>query len=185
MKHSLLKSIALLAMLFTATLLHAHDFEAINDDGVTIFYNIISTTDRTCEVTYKGTSYFNIDDYNNNIKIPETVIYSSIVFKVIRVGDRAFSYCSNLTSVTIPNSVTTIGSCAFNNTSLTSVTIPNSVTSIEVCAFFECKLLTSVTIPNSVTSIGYEAFEGCRSLTSVTIPNSVSRIGYDTFNGCI
>ncbi|WP_415579135.1 leucine-rich repeat domain-containing protein, partial [Flavobacterium psychrophilum] len=73
-----------------------------------------------------------------------------------------------LTSVTIPNSVTTIGNGAFFNCSgLTSVTIPNSVTNIEDEAFGECSGLTSVTIPNSVTNIGDEAFGGCSSLRTV------------------
>ena len=79
-----------------------------------------------------------------------------------------YSGCSNLTSVTIPNSVTSIGNSAFAFCSnLTSVTIPNSVTSIGGYAFQRCSSLTSVTIPNSVTSIGDYAFSGCSSLTSI------------------
>nr|MCR5818357.1 leucine-rich repeat domain-containing protein [Prevotella sp.] len=64
---------------------------------------------------------------------------------------------------------------------LTSVTIPNSVTSIGDQAFYNCSGLASVTIPNSVTSIGSHAFHGCRGLTSVTIPNSVTSIGSGAF----
>jgi len=67
---------------------------------------------------------------------------------------------------------------------LTSVTIPNSVTSIGENAFTGCEGLTSVTIPNSVTSIGDYAFSGCEGLTSVTIGNSVSSIGDDAFFDC-
>ena len=97
----------------------------------------------------------------------------------------AFSGCSGLTSVTIPNSVTSIGGSAFYCCSgLTSVTIPNSVTSIGYATFYECYSLTSVTIGNSVTSIGVSAFFGCYRLTSVTIPNSVTTIGKGAFNGC-
>ena len=97
----------------------------------------------------------------------------------------AFWGCSSLTSVTIPNSVTRIGSSAFSDcSSLKSVTIPNSVTSIGECAFSGCKSLTSVTIPNSVTSIGYAAFDGCESLTFVTILNGVTSIGDRAFYGC-
>ena len=99
--------------------------------------------------------------------------------------DKAFNYCGGLTSVTISNSVTSIGSSAFEGCSgLTSVTIPNSVTSISDNAFEGCSCLTSVTIPNSVTSIGSSAFEGCSGLTSVTIPNSVTSIDWSAFQNC-
>ena len=104
---------------------------------------------------------------------------------VTTIGSYAFDDCSNLTSVTIPNSVTTIGKYAFSDCSgLTSVTIGNSVTTIGGHAFSGCSGLTSVTIPNSVTTIGEYAFEFCSGLTSVTIPNSVTTIGESAFSGC-
>ena len=99
--------------------------------------------------------------------------------------DYAFGSCKNLTSVTIPDSVTSIGDHAFNGcTSLTNITIPNSVTSIGNYSFSGCTNLINITIPDSVTSIGDNAFYKCESLTDIIIPNSVISIGYSAFSDC-
>ena len=76
----------------------------------------------------------------------------------------------NLTTITIPDNVTTIGDSAFwECENLTTVIIPNSVTTLSNQAFIYCSNLTTITIPNSVTSIGSGAFQGCRSLTDIYI----------------
>ena len=100
-------------------------------------------------------------------------------------GFGLFTDCSSLTSVIISNSVTSIGSYVFYGCSrLTSVRIPDFVTSIDALAFYNCKGLTSMTIPSFVKSIGFRAFDGCRGLTSITIPNSITSIGDRAFEGC-
>jgi hypothetical protein len=104
---------------------------------------------------------------------------------VTMIANNGFTEFTQMTSITIPNSVITIGSGAFNGcTGLTEITIPNSVTSIGNGAFYGCTGLTEITIPNSVTTIGDGAFYGCTGLTSITIPNSVTTIGLGAFWDC-
>ena len=109
----------------------------------------------------------------------------SIPDNITSIGVVAFRNCSSLTSITIPNSVTSIGNYAFENCSgLTSVTIGNGVTSIGNYAFSGCSGFTSITIPDSITSIPSYAFSGCSGLTSISIPDSVTSIGNYVFDGC-
>ena len=104
---------------------------------------------------------------------------------VTKIDRRAFSCCSNLTSIILPNSVTHIGGFAFDNCSnITSIKIPDSVTTIADYAFNQCSSLTCIDIPNSVTYIGSFAFSSCNSLTSVAIPDSVTYIGGYVFTYC-
>ena len=130
------------------------------------------------------TNYASVTGYNgnaDNVVIPKT--YRGIPVKIIE--DRAFSFQTRIKSVTIPDSVTSLGQEAFVGcTGLTSVTIGNGVTSIGDYAFNDCGGLTSITIPDSVTSIGWSAFKGCIGLTSITIPNNVTSIGTEAFRGC-
>lgn len=91
--------------------------------------------------------------------------------------------------VTIPSCykgkpVTAINNAAFPNSAVTSVTIPDSVTSIPDAAFVNCSQLTNISIPNSVTYIGFSAFDGCASLKSITLPSSLRTIGNSAFAGC-
>ena len=102
---------------------------------------------------------------------------------IASIGDNAFAFCSDLTGVTIPNSVTNIGYAAFKSTGLISVTLPNSVSTTGDEAFEGCYSLTSVIIPDSVTTIGFASFSGS-GLTSVAIPNSVTTIGDYAFEFC-
>jgi hypothetical protein len=143
----------------------------------------------TTHITIPSTVVYEYYDYNDRDDDGHARIKHSTC-TVTRIGksnssSSGFYQCSSLVSVTIPNSVTSIGGNAFYGcSSLASVAIPNSVTSIGSDTFHGCSSLASVAIGSGVTSIGGSAFEKCRSLTSVTIPNSVTSIEAYTFYGC-
>ena len=101
------------------------------------------------------------------------------------ICDSAFWYCSSLSEIVIPSSVTSIGDSAFYGcNSLSEIVIPSSVTSIGNSAFWGCNSLSKIVIPSSVTSIGDRAFSSCDSLSEIVIPSSVTSIGKSAFRGC-
>ena len=101
------------------------------------------------------------------------------------ICDRAFLYCSSLSKIVIPSSVTSIGDSAFSSCdSLSEIVIPSSVTSIGDSAFYGCDSLSEIVIPSSVTSIGDGAFSSCDSLSEIVIPSSVISVGYGAFSFC-
>ena len=104
---------------------------------------------------------------------------------VTTIGDYAFSGCTALTSINIPNSVKTIGVRAFSTcTALTSINIPNSVTTIEKGAFSYCYKLKQIDIPNSVTTLSKDLLSDCRALESIRIHKDVVKIEEAAFDGC-
>ena len=133
-------------------------------------------------------------DENQEIIIPDTIGKKKVTAiweycfspGQYRLSENIRAIRVKITSVLIPDSVTSIGYGAFEGcSSLTSITIPDSVTSIGSSVFSGCSSLTSITIPDSVTSIEAEAFSNCSKLTSITIPDSVTYIGYDAFESTL
>ena len=126
-----------------------------------------------------------INEYNGGHFHCADLTSISLPNSVTEIGRQAFSGCTGLSSITIPNLVTKIDYRAFSGcTGLTSISLPNSVTWIDDRAFEGCTGLTSIKIPDSVTRIDYRTFYGCTGLTSVTIPNSVTWIDKEAFSGC-
>ena len=149
---------------------------------------------------------------DNASKVVKQAMPNSFVVVITsgtNISDYAFRDCVGLTSITIPDSVTSIGKDAFYNTAWynnqpdglvyagkvaykykgtmpenTSIVIEDDTFGIADYAFYGCTGLTSVTIGNGVTSIGSYAFYGCSSLTSITIPDSVTNIGENAFYNC-
>lgn len=118
---------------------------------------------------------------SGDVEIPGTIEVGDQKYKVTSIGDHAFSWCTDLTEITIPESVTSIGDHAFSGClSLTQIAIPEGVTSIGGYAFTFCSSLKEITIPESVTSIGDDAFYGCDNLTNVYVREDLS-LGTDPF----
>ena len=138
--------------------------------------------------------FMKIEDISNNIQnyrykyelIKNNVAHINITITTTKIIRQAFSDCSSLTSINIPNSVREIGFWAFKCcNSLTSIIIPNSVSKIDIATFYKCTKLKYVLIPNSVTKIGAHAFENCSSINSITLPNNINEIGAYSFKNCI
>ena len=161
----LYRTLITLMVVFTSIQAFAYDFAEENEDGVTIYYNIISQEDKTCEVTYKDDSY---NSYSGIVTIPSNVSYLDESYSVKIIGKYAFLECNNLTKVSISDNITSIDDCAFYKCSkLNSLPIGDGLKLIGSKAFYQCTQLSEITIPNSVTFIGSNAFEGCTHVTSI------------------
>ena len=141
-----------------------------------------------------GDSYYPGDNcYTSNDEIGEKAFTDcsrltslTLPVGITSIGYDAFAYCSGLTSLTLPAGITSIGEYAFSGCSgLTSLNLPACITSIDKYAFSGCSRLTSLTLPAGITSIGEFAFSYCSGLTSIYVyAEKVPRIGRYAFEGC-
>ena len=173
------RAIVAIAMMLTMWLPSAA--QMFDVDG--IYYYRTSYENREVNVYYKGRNYYEYNEYTGAVVIPDTVRYYNTTYKVIGIYANAFANCTELTSVIIPNSVTTIDISAFNGcTGLTNVTIGDGVKYIEDDAFRGCKSLASIAIPNSVTRIGEGAFTGCSSLQELVFADGASKLSIGRYD---
>ena len=168
--------IAILLLCTRGVEVYAQEFSSYSST-TEIFYSVVNSEDKTVKVISSPKKY------SGDLVIPQCVTYNGVTYSVTSIGAHAFSNCSGLTSVEIPNSVTSIGEYAFLGCGLTTVEIPSNVTNIAWGTFQGCEL-ASVVIHNGVKSIGDGAFNSCHDLTSVEIPESVTSIGAFAFYAC-
>jgi len=131
--------------------------------------------------SYAGLPVTSIGDsaFEANGNLTQVTLPTSL----ITIGNFSFTYCYALTKINILGGVTSIGHAAFFITNITSITLPKGITSIADTTFDGCGNLTQITIPDGVTSIGHYAF-GASGLTHITIPASVTSIEPLAFNNC-
>ena len=171
----LLKSALLATCMFIAFAANAYDFMS---DG--IYYNI-NSSNGTVTVTNSGTNI----QYTGDVTIPATVAHEGKTYNVTAIASYAFLDNVELSSITIGNKVRSIGFKAFSGcTMLTTVVIPNSTEILDEQAFVGCSNLKNLTIGSSVKAIGNSAFQECTSLAKVVIPGSAETIGSSAFSGC-
>lgn len=174
----------LLAFLsFTSS--HASDFKVANADNIEIAYNILSSEDKTIEVTY--TYQYSDNNYKgiSAITIPETVTYGGIEYTVSQIGNLSFFGCSALEKITLPETIERIASDAFAYTALQDINFPSALRSIGSEAFRSCELPSlDLRHCSFLTALYTGAFSRCLKLQCVKLPNDLQYIQTSAFEGC-
>ena len=179
-----MKRILLFAALFAATAFsaHAYDFSAVAPSGQTLFYNIVSGNAQV-------TSSSNPLGISGDLVIPNNVSYNNTTYSVTAIGNNAFSGCTNLTSVVIPNTVTVVGDNAFLNcSSILTVRIGEGVTNLGSNTFKNCSSLLYVYY-NALNCTnggvwGGDTFRDCNSISQVYVGPGVSHFPNYLFAAC-
>ena len=146
-----------------------------------IYYNF--SGDNAVVTLYSHENVINREAYKGNVIIPSCVTYNGKVYTVISIGDGAFFSCTKLTSLTIPESVRTIGSRIVSGcTNLSSINIPYGVTYISSSAFQDCTGLISLILPASITYISVNVFKGCSEMKTLKICSEAIQYQTNTYN---
>ncbi|MBP5525707.1 MAG: leucine-rich repeat domain-containing protein [Paludibacteraceae bacterium] len=158
------------------------------DDVEEVVFDELQEADSLLKFTIQSNNTVSVrcgvkpENLKGDIVIPSKVEIDGKIYNVTSIEEYAFTECNNMTSITIPASITSVGFGVFNGClGLTNVEIPSSITRIEGQMFGWCPNLTSVKIPTSVTSIGDRAFRECIKLNSLEIPSSVTDFGVEAF----
>lgn len=183
---------------FTATI------DDANGNPTTLFL-IPGTMPGTATVTFDGsnprhlqslsTATVRVGTYQNDLVIPETVTVGDNTYTITAIGDEAFTGCraytsggvtywNGLTSVTLPETVTTLGDGAFAISDITAVNLPQSVSVLPMACYADCTKLTAISVPGTVKAIGQMAFYGCTAVTTLTLAEGIESIGEMAFFDC-
>ena len=191
------KLFVILSMMLLTASAFAYDFSAVCESGQTLYYKVLSESEKTVELTYAEyynagheqwfTYYYGVTAPSGDLVIPEKVQYNSEYYTVIKVGDHAFHAC-NLTSVVFPNTLISIGDSAFASDTYVSLRgelhLPDNLQTIGYRAFEWNTALTAVYIPNSVRSVGQWCFYDCVGLKYLYLGSGLEDISFEAFSNC-
>ena len=162
-------------------------FKMMSEEGVEMLFVVISEEEKTCQAGNGSAACI-----DTNVSGTVTIPAEADGYRVVAIANRAFKECSMMTHINIPQTVTSIGTTAFesamgafhNCTQLQDAQLPEGLTLIGRGTFSSCKSLTRMTLPESVTALGSNAFDGCASLVSVTLPQGLTELQMETFRYC-
>ena len=200
------KVLFLFAMMTLIVSAKAYDFSAVSN-GRTWYFNILSNNNVEVTYPYMPHNWANYPIPSGECIIPSNVTYNGTIYTVTGIGVQAFAICNNLTSITIPNTITYIGASAFNTynnwgnvyvyymgsleqwcnisfANAASNPLAASSSTHSSTLYINGEMITNLVIPNTITHIGNYSFWRCTSITSVVIPNSVTIIGIGAFGWC-
>ena len=176
-----MRKLFFLCALCAVSNLFAWDYEHIKIDS--LYYNL-NEGGQEAEVARDTENDDNYANLGDTLVIPESVIYNEVTYTVKGVGEYAFDCCKSVKCFLLPESITYIESCAFQNSDLDSIRFSSHLERIGISVFIACQQLERVTIPGSIELIAYGAFSGCRNLREVIISNGVQEIGTMAFENC-
>lgn len=133
---------------------------------------------------YEDSLYYADSNRKLILAAHKAIVAPNIPSTVKIIGKQAFMYCDSLGTVTLPNSIDSIGPLAFSKSGIKAVTLSNSLRRLSKGTFDGCQLLVSANLGDSLKSTGKQSFLNCRNLSTVTLPNTLKEIASETFGGC-
>lgn len=169
--------LVLLLSVMSSLMVQAHDF-AVSQNGNTLCYQIVSSTEKTVVLTYMGGRASGKPSWvNGEIEIPATVTHEQVTYRVVGIGPKAFSGATTLTGITLPSGLTSIGDFAFEHcTSLSKVVFPGNAVKFGQGVFFGCTSLRAISLGSDWTSVDLAMFRWSDSLTTLSLPAKLEKV---------
>lgn len=171
------KFIVFVVLSLSCGLTYAHDF-VVTLDGQKVYFNIVSSKNKTVEITYNGSIANAVPTYfEGELTVPPKVKHNDVVYSVVRIGKKAFSGADKLTGVILPEGLTEIGDFAFEGcTSLSRIIFPGNRVKFGEGVFFKCDKIQDLSFGSDWKELELKMFRWSDSLVSIVVPVKVEKI---------